>query len=103
MAEAADWERHLAQIGTAGGMAAKTVSPEQMAEQFHRDLAELDDTPLPDDMNIHYQAQKDYRGMVKALSKTGKRKTFPEWGVPAEALHMAMAPGRAKKEREIFE
>ena len=27
MAEAADWEKHLAHIGTAGGMAAKTMSP----------------------------------------------------------------------------
>ena len=79
-----------------------TVSPEGMSERFHKDLAELDDTPLPDDMNIPNQAQKDYRGMVKALSKTGKRKTFPEWGVPAEALHMAMAPGRAKRERETL-
>ncbi len=79
VADVSDWEALLTKPGPEGGMAA-VPCPDGLLEDFLKDLEELDEAPLPDDQNIFEQADRDFRHMVRALARAGKRKVFPEWG-----------------------
>ncbi len=42
--------------------------------------------PLRDNVKIYHAVQKDNRLIIKYLAKAAKRKGWPPWGYPAEAL-----------------
>ncbi len=60
-------------------------------------VAEEDDKRFILGVKIEQQANKDYRCMVRLLQNTWKRKAWPTWGIPAEALLTAMAPWRSPR------
>ena len=74
-------------------MSADFKEVEQLEEKDCEAIRAENDQPRPSTFEFERQAEQYYRYMVRTSKSTAKRRAWPAWGLPAEALLMAMQPG----------
>eukprot|EP00974_Lingulodinium_polyedra_P089847 8710521-Lingulodinium_polyedra.AAC.1 len=87
----------LAAKGSAGGLAAGEIEYRKVEEDYVRATSQEEKRPA--EMGHEVKAKEDRYWMIKKLRKMSKRKLWPPWGVPAEALLMGLLPKYRSKWR----
>lgn len=88
-----EWIQALSKNNGDRGLAATTqVDIDQYEDQFEQARVGEADQELALRAAMYDMAQDDRRGMTTGMKCAKKRRAWPWWGAPLEALLMAMAP-----------
>ena len=93
---AAEWCSHLEKPPVQGGLALQRLDPEEYKEEILKIKKDMRHEFLLLGRESDKKAKDIYFGMRRYLRRATKRKSFPSWGLPAEAMLMAMSPGPPK-------
>ena len=81
-----DWIREMAKPASEGGMGCSELDSDANSQNYVRQCTELAREELPDDMNVAVAVAQDTAAILRYVRKAPKRRGFPAWGIPAEAL-----------------
>lgn len=85
------WGQFLAMDGSQGGMKAEPVEIAALEDDYIQRIIEGEDELFPA-AAVQQQVKEDEWNMVWWLRRCRKRRSWPSWGVPAEAMSRAMRP-----------
>ena len=81
-----DWIRDMAKPASKGGMGCSELDWERNYNHYVRQCKGMANEELPDDLNAVIAVIQGKAAILRYARKAPKRRAFPAWGIPAEAL-----------------